>query len=404
MLANGETPKIEPLFFDSEIKMILSKNENGNLLKDYVELDTLVKATIDSNVYEGTVNSMNTIKLVDTLEIITIPTNNKVEVVESGFIGTLTIDTENKNMDLLYNALDFQKWTSLTNLDGFSSVDEADIFTVSNLTFGLKAISGVIDGLGFNITENQNITLRSGDALARIDLVVLKKNQLSRTLEIVIKESLPSSNPIEPSLIQASLGEYEIPIFRVYVNALATSISRSEIVDLRTRTSKNEIIPKRDLTAGVFQYTGDINYLPDWILYADGSEVSRTKYNRLFSLIGTMFGDGDGVTTFNLPDWRDGVFIGTGSNPMFSRHNNLPVGSSQDTRGINAGGQIPGEILGDGSEGRSGFVTKTIFRSGVLSSGNNYFVSRVGFDLSYSYNVGDTFSNNGFGVYNCIIA
>ena len=40
------------------------------------------------------------------------------------------------------------------------------------------------------------------------------------------------------------------------------------------------------------------NYLP-----CVGSAVSRTEYSDLFSVIGTQFGEGDGSTTFNLPDF-----------------------------------------------------------------------------------------------------
>ena len=44
---------------------------------------------------------------------------------------------------------------------------------------------------------------------------------------------------------------------------------------------------------------------PPGTLIADGSEVSRASYPELFAKIGTTYGDGDGVTTFALPDWRD---------------------------------------------------------------------------------------------------
>ena len=44
---------------------------------------------------------------------------------------------------------------------------------------------------------------------------------------------------------------------------------------------------------------------PDGTLVADGSEVSREVYHELFAKIGTTYGEGDGVTTFALPDWRD---------------------------------------------------------------------------------------------------
>ena len=50
------------------------------------------------------------------------------------------------------------------------------------------------------------------------------------------------------------------------------------------------------------------NTPPSGWLKCDGSAVSRTTYNGLFSIIGTTFGNGDGSTTFNLPDLR-GEFI-----------------------------------------------------------------------------------------------
>ena len=47
---------------------------------------------------------------------------------------------------------------------------------------------------------------------------------------------------------------------------------------------------------------------PSGWLKADGSAVSRSTYSSLFSAIGTTFGNGNGSTTFNLPDLR-GEFI-----------------------------------------------------------------------------------------------
>ncbi len=43
-------------------------------------------------------------------------------------------------------------------------------------------------------------------------------------------------------------------------------------------------------------------------LAADGSDVGRAAYSDLFTAIGTMYGSGDGSTTFTLPDYR-GYFL-----------------------------------------------------------------------------------------------
>lgn len=51
-----------------------------------------------------------------------------------------------------------------------------------------------------------------------------------------------------------------------------------------------------------------MNTAPAGYLVCNGSAISRTSFATLFSRIGTLYGVGDGTTTFNLPDLR-GEFI-----------------------------------------------------------------------------------------------
>jgi microcystin-dependent protein len=52
---------------------------------------------------------------------------------------------------------------------------------------------------------------------------------------------------------------------------------------------------------------------PNGWLFCDGSAQLRTSFPELFSEIGTSFGEGDGNTTFNLPDLRDRFPLGQGA-------------------------------------------------------------------------------------------
>lgn len=52
------------------------------------------------------------------------------------------------------------------------------------------------------------------------------------------------------------------------------------------------------------------NTAPDEWLLCYGQAVSRTTYADLFAVIGTIFGVGDGSTTFNLPDFRGRTPLG----------------------------------------------------------------------------------------------
>lgn len=60
------------------------------------------------------------------------------------------------------------------------------------------------------------------------------------------------------------------------------------------------------IPAGIIAMTAGRTAPPGW-LKRNGAEVSRTAYADLFAAIGTTYGEGDGFTTFNLPDSR-GLF------------------------------------------------------------------------------------------------
>lgn len=49
---------------------------------------------------------------------------------------------------------------------------------------------------------------------------------------------------------------------------------------------------------------------PSGYLLCDGTAVSRTTYAALFAVISTVYGSGDGSTTFNLPDRRQRFGLG----------------------------------------------------------------------------------------------
>jgi microcystin-dependent protein len=60
-------------------------------------------------------------------------------------------------------------------------------------------------------------------------------------------------------------------------------------------------------TGTINAYAG-VNAPGGWLL-CNGTEVSRSIYNKLFDIIGTIYGNGDGSTTFNLPDLRGRVVV-----------------------------------------------------------------------------------------------
>ena len=69
-----------------------------------------------------------------------------------------------------------------------------------------------------------------------------------------------------------------------------------------------EIVP-----AGTIVAFGNATAPTGWRVCNDDA-ISRTNFARLFAIIGTSFGVGDGSGNFNLPDLRDRVPLGKGTN------------------------------------------------------------------------------------------
>lgn len=82
---------------------------------------------------------------------------------------------------------------------------------------------------------------------------------------------------------------------------------------------------------------------PTAYLLCQGQAISRTTYSALFTLLGTTYGTGDGSTTFNLPDMRNRVPVGTGEDgalgAVVSSNNKIvPLPEHNHTLSIDAGG------------------------------------------------------------------
>lgn len=100
---------------------------------------------------------------------------------------------------------------------------------------------------------------------------------------------------------------------------------------------------------------------PSGWMYCFGQSLSRTDYADLYDVIGTAFGNGDGSTTFNLPDFRNRFPVGAGDE--YSR--NTKGGEKSVTL---TGNQIPSHThrlnwvnyqRGSGSNSAMGYMSPT---------------------------------------------
>ena len=106
-----------------------------------------------------------------------------------------------------------------------------------------------------------------------------------RANEIIISQNTPS-------LGGGGNLEELLKTFVTKINSLESNIS--SITETLAGIQKLKI-------GSIIMYSGTDNNVDDFLL-CDGSAVSRSTYADLFSVISTTFGDGDGSTTFNLPN------------------------------------------------------------------------------------------------------
>lgn len=78
---------------------------------------------------------------------------------------------------------------------------------------------------------------------------------------------------------------------------------RSDGFAWKTVAGKSGVAPADSTPAGSVIWFA-ASTAPGGYLICDGSQVSRSTYANLFSVVGEVFGSGDGSTTFNLPDLR----------------------------------------------------------------------------------------------------
>lgn len=98
-----------------------------------------------------------------------------------------------------------------------------------------------------------------------------------------------------------------------YYDPLAdTDLCNARELNKRFTSLDAGIVVVDGLPTGSVLATAGSSAAAGWLI-CDGAEISRSTYADLFNAIGTAFGSGDGLTTFNLPDLRGRVPIGAGT-------------------------------------------------------------------------------------------
>jgi len=146
------------------------------------------------------------------------------------------------------------------------------------------------------------------------------------------------------------------------------------------------------------------NAAPFGYLLCDGRAVSRSSYRVLFNVIKTRFGDGDGETTFNLPDFRNRFPMGAGDDFSLANwggehvhtleSNNLPHHLHAGTTdlggndwGVRHGPAVAGDIgvTEYGTDGTTGHTHTFTTASGETLNQDGTHVENTAFSILNKY-------------------
>jgi len=209
-------------------------------------------------------------------------------------MATITVNTSDT----------FEQWRVKTNSIGVTiedysnNISTKNVIATGNITAsGNIIVTNVISGTSNigNLTVSGNATL-SGNVTS--NLVV--DGNVSVTRNVVLSSNATvSGNIIVTNVISgtSSIGNLTVSGNATFIGNVITNDS----------FVGNGTVPAGSLLMW------SLASAPAGYLLCDGSAVSRTTYKRLYDVIGTTFGNGNGSSTFNLPDYRNRMPIGAGS-------------------------------------------------------------------------------------------
>jgi microcystin-dependent protein len=129
----------------------------------------------------------------------------------------------------------------------------------------------------------------------------------STKMNNIIDQTTMTGDAILGTTLEVADGKLKIRSQGITSNEFSSgAVNTNAIADGAVTQAKasNMLLP-----AGVVSsFAGLAAGIPTGWLYCDGQAVSRTTYSALFAMISTIYGAGNGSTTFNVPDLR-GAFI-----------------------------------------------------------------------------------------------
>jgi len=139
----------------------------------------------------------------------------------------------------------------------------------------------------------------------------------NKATNFAVKDTLTSGDP--DKVVSGAEIDNELNAIGSAITSKADKVSSATTDNLAALDANGNLKDSGGSLVSVAPPAGSITMYggssaPSGWLYCNGQAVSRTTQSNLFNAIGTTFGNGDGSTTFNLPDLRDRFPLGDRNN------------------------------------------------------------------------------------------
>jgi microcystin-dependent protein len=352
----------------------LQLNKNGgsiDLTKYTTDIDTdsqslslkghTLAITRGNNIQLNDIDSLNEI------QTLTLSNNNLQLNKNGGSVDLTKYDKDSQQLVLSGNTLSITKGNTIV-LSGAVDLDSDPTNEIQNITLKKDTIS--ISKSNYIILPKDNDT----DSTNEIQSLIYKNDtiQLSKANNIV----LPKDNDRDSTneLQQLSLNKNNLSISngnQISIDADTTNeIQSITIINDSLKISKANSVYLPTMPAGSIISYGGRSIPTGWLL-CDGNTVSRTQYINLFIAIDSVWGNGDGYSTFHLPDLRGQFLRGVSGTSNFDPDTTLRIAKYN---GGNTGNKV-GSFQNDELKSHNHYVTMSSYptgSNGVFANGGTF--------------------------------
>ena len=229
-------------------------------------------------------------------------TENSTQTSEIGSMASEMASMSVSDITSQLSSLSTENSTQESEIGSLAATDSTHTSELSSLSQSMSEIASAASSTSTAQSELDSeqdsslASLSTENSTAASELASLSTENSTQTSEIDSLSTAASEMGSELDVIGSEVAEKQ-DVLTAGSGIDITGDVISIDTDIYVDTPLGTIIP----------YGGTV--APTGFLVCDGSAVSRTTYAQLFAVIGTKYGEGDGSTTFNLPDAEAGTIV-----------------------------------------------------------------------------------------------